>query len=318
MNRRDFIKAGSWSAAALTLGRLQLFAQSGATGAVPKRPFGKTGIELSVVGFGGIIVRDALQSVANRSVAQAVERGVNYFDVAPNYGDAEIKLGPALEPYRKNCFLACKTQKRDYASAKEEFHRSLERLRTDYFDLYQLHAITDVEKDVEAAFADDGAMKLLREAKKDGRIHHLGFSAHSQEAAFRAMELHDFDSILFPVNFAAYLKGDFGEPVVKAAAEKGMAVLALKVLARQHAPKEDPIRQQYPKCWYQPVVDPEEARLAMSFTLNQPVTSVLPPGEQRLFDLALDSVPETKKVSAAEFAKIREICAQLDKPIFAR
>ncbi len=318
MNRRDFIKTGSWATAALSLGQLQLFARPESTGAIPKRPYGNTGIDLSVVGYGGIIVRDALQSAANRSVAQAVERGVNYFDVAPNYGDAEIKLGPALEPYRKDCFLACKTEKRDYASAKAEFHQSLERLRTDYFDLYQLHAITDVKKDVDAAFADDGTMKLLREAKKDGRVRHLGFSAHSQEAAFRAMELYDFDSILFPVNFAAYLKGDFGEPVVKAAVEKGMAVLALKVLARQHAPKDDPIRKQYPKCWYQPVVDPEEARLAMSFTLNQPVTSVLPPGDQRLFDLALNSLPETRKVSDAEFAEIKSLCAQLNKPIFAQ
>ncbi|MHC4784282.1 MAG: aldo/keto reductase, partial [Planctomycetota bacterium] len=103
----------------------------------------------------------------------------------------------------------------------------MERMRTDYFDLYQLHAITDVEKDVDAAFAEDGVMKLLMEEKKQGRIRYLGFSAHSEEAALTAMDRYDFDSILYPVNFAAYMKGEFGPKVVKKAQEKQMAILAL-------------------------------------------------------------------------------------------
>ncbi len=75
---------------------------------LPRRPYGKTGIDLSIIGLGGIVVRDAEQKHADRVVSEAVERGVNYFDVAPTYGDAELKLGPALVPYRKNAFLACK------------------------------------------------------------------------------------------------------------------------------------------------------------------------------------------------------------------
>jgi aryl-alcohol dehydrogenase-like predicted oxidoreductase len=149
-------------------------------GFIPKRKYGKTEVMLSVIGFGGIVVMDTEQEKANRIVAEAYERGVNYFDVAPGYGNAEIKLGPALEPYRKNVFLACKTGHRAYTAAKKDFETSLERLKTDYFDLYQLHGITDVEKDVEAAFAEGGVMKLLLEEKKQGRIRHLGFSAHSQ------------------------------------------------------------------------------------------------------------------------------------------
>ncbi len=286
-------------------------------GFIPKRQYGKTDVMLSVIGFGGIVVMDAEQSQANRAVAEAYERGVNYYDVAPSYGDAEIKLGPALEPYRKNVFLACKTGERKYEDAKKEFERSLKRMRTDYFDLYQLHGIVEVEKDVDAAFASDGVMKLLAEEKKKGRIRYLGFSAHSHEAALAAMDRYDFDSILFPVNFAGCLKENFAPEIIEKARQKEMAVLALKMLARQRAPEDDPVRKQYPKCWYQPITDPQEAKLAMSFTLSQPITAALPPGDERLFKMALDLVSEIGPIDADQLDKLKKLIANLE-PIFDR
>ena len=120
---------------------------------VPKRSYKDGGPTLSIVGFGGIIVMNAEQDAANRIVSWAVEQGINYFDVAPSYGDSELKLGPALEPYRKDVFLACKTTERTRDKAEEEFKGSLKRLRTDYLDLYQLHALTDVKQDVDKTFA---------------------------------------------------------------------------------------------------------------------------------------------------------------------
>jgi len=144
----------------------------------------------------------------------SVERGVNYFDVAPSYGNAQEKLGPALEPYRKNCFLACKTAKRQRAAAEAEFKRSFELLRTDWFDLYQLHSISDVAKDVDAVFVSGGVMDMLIDAKKSGRVRHLGFSAHSIEAAVAALDRYEFDSVLFPVNFATYYEGNFGPQIM--------------------------------------------------------------------------------------------------------
>lgn len=286
-------------------------------GFIPKRKYGKTDVMLSVIGFGGIIVMDAEQDKADRIVAQAYERGVNYFDVAPGYGDAEIKLGPALEPYRKNVFLACKTTQREYSAAKKEFQESLSRLRTDYFDLYQLHALTEVEEDVNRAFAEDGVMKLLMEEKKQGRIRHLGFSAHSQEAALEAMKRYDFDSVLFPVNFACYLNEGFGPEVLKKAREKKMAILALKMLARQLAPEDDPVRKEYPHCWYRPITDHEEAKLAMTFTLSQPITAALPPGDERLFKMALDMVSDIKPITQQQIEKL-EILASTLTPIFEK
>ena len=104
---------------------------------LPRREYGKNRIPLSIIGLGGVVVMGVEQNHANRVVAEAVERGVNYFDVAPTYGDAEVKYGPALEPYRKDIFLACKTTQRGREGAAAELKDSLSRLRTDYLDLYQ-------------------------------------------------------------------------------------------------------------------------------------------------------------------------------------
>jgi len=111
-----------------------------------KRRYGKTNVELSVVGFGGIVVMNESQKSANRLVAEAVERGINYFDVAPSYGNAEERLGPALKPYRDSVFLACKTLKRTKKEALEELHQSLKRLHIDHFGLYQLHGVATLEE----------------------------------------------------------------------------------------------------------------------------------------------------------------------------
>lgn len=164
---------------------------------LPKRQYGRTEEQLSIIGFGGMVVKDVTPKEAANFVAEAVDRGVNYFDVAPFYGNAQQRLGPALKPYRQKCFLACKTLERDAIGAAKEMRESLKLLKTDYFDLYQLHALTDVDE-VEQAFGSGGAMETILKAKEDGTIRHIGFSAHSEEAAHAAMDHFEFDSILFP------------------------------------------------------------------------------------------------------------------------
>ena len=284
---------------------------------IPRRPYGRDRIPISVLGFGGILVSGEEQPVANRRVAEAVERGVNYFDVAPQYGDAEIKLGPALQPYRAGVFLAGKTLERTRAGAAAELKRTLERLRTDHLDLYQLHALTDLEKDVDVAFGKGGALETFVEAKKAGVVRHLGFSAHSVEAAMAAMERYDFDSILFPVNFTTYFKGNFGSSVIERAQARRMTILALKMLCRQQWGEGDPNRQEYSKCWYQPVTDRHEAELALRFTLGQPITAAIPPGEEPLFRLALDLAVDFRPLTAAELKELKALADALS-PIFQR
>ncbi len=287
--------------------------------AIGRRPFGKQGDKLSIIGMGGIVIQDMEQEDANRYVAAAVERGVNYFDVAPSYGHgmAETRLGPALEPYRKQSFLACKTGKRDATGAEEEIAGSFERLRTDYFDLFQLHAITDVEKDVDAAFASGGVMEMIDRYKREGRIRHVGFSAHSTEAALAAMGRYDFDSILVPLNFAAWFDDAFGPQMLEAAEEHDMSVLALKALARHKWPPNDPLRREYGKCWYRPVTDPYEAKLALRFTLSLPVSAAIPPGEAACFDMAMDLAAEFEPITPEETATLKNLVESFKTdPIF--
>lgn len=279
---------------------------------IPRRPYGTSGDELSIVGFGGIVVTAAEQDHANRVVSEAVERGVNYFDVAPGYLDAEIKLGPALEPYRKNVFLACKTGQREAGAARAELERSLERLRTDYFDLYQLHGIIDVEKDVDKVFAKGGAMEVFIQAKKEGKVRHLGFSAHTEAAALAAFDRFDFDSVLLPINFATMFEGKFGQTVIDRAIEKGASRLALKAMARQHWPENDPQRETYRKCWYQPLTDPKQAELALRYTLSQPITAALPPGEEALFRMALDFATRFRPITPDEEEELKKLASGMN------
>ena len=320
MKRRDFLRNGTLAAGAAASGAMlppgwaEALPKSPASG-LEKRALGRTGEKLSVIGFGGIVVMNIPQPTANNIVAEVYDRGINYFDVAPSYGNAELRLGPALEPFRKRSFLACKTGERGKAGSQKELEHSLRRLRTDYFDLYQLHAITTLE-DVKEAFGPNGAMETFVEAKKKGQVRFLGFSAHSEEAAMAAMDRFDFDTILFPFSWVPTLNADFGPKVLARAEEKGMGRLALKAMARTVWPegtKEE--ETEFPKCWYEPCSDPEEAALALRFTLSLPVTAAIPPGDGNLFRIALDVAGRYKPLTAEEKEQLKARASAL-KPLF--
>ena len=283
---------------------------------LPCRPYGRAKIPLSIIGLGGLVISDAEQEYTNHLVAKAIERGVNYFDVAPSYGDAELKLAQALRPYRNDVFLACKTIARTADQAAAQLASSLERLETDHLDLYQLHALNDLEKDVDVAFGAGGAMELFIEAKRSGRVRHIGFSTHTSEAGLAAMDRHEFDSILFPVNFAAYYKGNFGPAVIAKAQAHGTSILALKALAGQPWPEGDPQRQKYRGCWYKPLTDRRQAALALSFSLSQPVTAALTPANDELFWLAVELAMDFTPIRAAQTDELKQLAAKLD-PIFS-
>lgn len=227
-----------------------------ALGRLPKRRYGRTKEKLSIIGFGGMVVKDVLPKEAANFVAKTVDRGVNYFDVAPFYGNAQRRLGPALKPYRQECFLACKTLERNAVGAAKELKESLKLLQTDHFDLYQLHALSDVE-DVERAFGPGGAMETIVKAKKDGKIRYIGFSAHSEEAAHAALDRFDFDSLLFPLSFPTWFGTKFGPSVYKRAKKIGMGVIALKAMAHQLWPKRK--KHRWTKTFYEPFDDIDEA-----------------------------------------------------------
>jgi aryl-alcohol dehydrogenase-like predicted oxidoreductase len=256
-------------------------------------------VRLSTIAFGGIVVMGMDQKDAAKEVAASIDCGINYFDVAPSYGkgEAEEKLGPALRPHRKNVFLACKTQKRDARGAQEELDRSLQRLYTDHFDLYQFHAVSSMD-DVEKILAPGGAAETFVKARQEGKVRYLGMSAHNAEAAIALMDRMKLDSILFPVNFVLFSQGNFGPQILAKAKEKGMARMALKGLA--YAPWKKGEKRTNPKCWYRPITDPELAAKALRFTLSQEITAAVPPGDESCYRMALNIAADFKPMPRAE------------------
>jgi len=257
-------------------------------------------------------VKDATPDEARQRVREAIEAGVNYFDVAPTYGDAEEKLGPALAPYRREVFLACKTTQRRAAEATAELDRSLKRLQTDHVDLYQFHGVTTTE-DVETIFGPGGAMEAFGAAKQAGKVRFLGFSAHSVEAALAMLDRFRFDSILFPFSFATWHAGNFGPQVLAKAKEEGVGILALKAMAR--GPWRENAARTHPKCWYEPLSEPAEAKLGLRFTLSHPVTAAVPPGDENLFRLALSLARDLPALTDAEAEALKERALK-GEPIF--
>lgn len=313
MQRRDFMKtsiAGSAIAGPLlqrALGKAPL----------AKRHY-RDDIHLSVIAFGGIVVVGQEQAAANKSVANAVDVGINYFDVAPSYGDgeAEEKLGPALQPFRKNAFLACKTTERKAAGARRELDQSLRRMRTDHFDLYQFHAVSSIN-DVDQILSPGGAAEVFLKARKEGKVRYLGFSAHNAEAAIALMDQMPLDSVLFPLNYVNYQQGNFGQQILDHAKKKNVARLALKTMAYRPWPKGTTRseRDAYPKCWYEPLAQRAMARDGIRFTLSEDVTAAIPPGDQRLFELAVELAQEFTPLAAEERSRILASSAGIT-PIF--
>ncbi len=309
MKRRAFIRATALAAPAISLFPADLSTLNRKTvpGKIEKRSLGKTEEMLSMIGFGGIVVKDASPDAASQLVKLAFDSGINYFDVAPSYGDAEVKLGPALQPYRKNVFLACKTGERTKDGSRKELEQSLKNLRTDHFDLYQHHAVTTL-KDVDTIHRTGGAMETFLEARKEGKVRFLGFSAHSVEAALAMMDRFDFDTILFPFNYATWYAGNFGPQVLARAKEKKMGILALKAMAKGPWP-QGADRSKYSKCWYEPLVTPDDIKMGLRFTLSHPITAAVPPGEAELFRIAISLKDDLKPLTESEINSIKEKAA---------
>lgn len=299
MKRREFLKQASLTAAAVA-STSQLKASTGTpSNPIARRTLGKTGEQLSIIGFGGIVVMNEETAAAGNIVAEAVDRGVNYFDVAPSYGNAQERLGVALAPYRKNAFLACKTDGRLKDDSRADLEQSLKLLKTDHVDLYQFHALTKMT-DLDKVLGPGGAIETMEAAKKEGKIRYIGFSVHSAETALAAMDRYNFDTILFPVNWVLFSQAGFGPQILKRAQEKKMGILALKGMAKTTWPADQRKDHPEPKCWYQPAAYPDEASLGLRWTLSHPITAAIPPGDERYFRLAMDVAQNYKPLESHE------------------
>ncbi len=316
MKRRKFIKKSVVGGGLITLSAGSLWASVNLFGdrPVPRRILGRSGEEISAIGFGGIMLNNEPQETCNDMIARAFEAGIDYYDVAPTYGNAEELMGPALEPYRKRCFLSCKSAQRDREGVEREMQESFDKLRTDYFDLYQLHALTSIE-DVERSFAPGGAMEAILRAREQGKVRLIGFSAHTEEAALLALEYFDFDTVMFPINFVCWHSGNFGPRVYEKAVERNLGIFVLKSLAERGLRSGE--ERLFSNVWYKPVLDNELFDQALAFSLSRKVTSVIPPGDMSLFLKALDRVHHFRPLTANQEDSLRQKALQID-PLFSR
>ncbi len=299
MKRREFLKQAAVTAAAVASASKIRASDRTPSSPIARRALGKTGEQLSIIAFGGIVVMNEETKASSNIVAEAVDRGINYFDVAPSYGNAQERLGPALAPYRKNCFLACKTEGRMKDDSRAQLEESLRLLKTDHVDLYQFHALTKMT-DLDKVLGPGGAMETMEAAKKEGKIRYIGFSVHSAETAVAAMDRYHFDTILFPLNWVLFTQAGFGPQILKKAQEKKMGILALKGMAKTTWTGDQKEKHPQPKCWYQPAGFPDEASLGLRWTLGHPITAAIPPGDERYFRLAMDVAQNYKPLEQHE------------------
>jgi aryl-alcohol dehydrogenase-like predicted oxidoreductase len=291
MKRRAFLKTVGGAASVAALGVPEIFAADkpeDKVAGLPRRVLGRTGQKLSVVGFPGLSLTHCDQETGTAALHRAFDRGVNYFDVAPNYGtgEAEIKMGIGLQGLdRSKYFLACKTHKRDKAGAQMELERSLERLKTDHFDLYQLHHLVR-PAEVKEVLGPNGAMEVILKAREQGKLKYIGFSAHTTKSALEAMKAFKFDTIMFPINFVEYYTRDFAKDVLAMANEQGAGVLAIKPLSWGTFAKDQPKNREW---WYRSVEEAQEILLALRFTLSQKgVVSAIPTSFLDLLDKTIE------------------------------
>ena len=326
MKRRTFLKTVAATTGGVALGYRPVFADPAApdrqlhahASGLPRRTLGRTGAKISIAGYPGLALARHPQEDCNNSVRQAFDAGINYFDVAPAYGNgkAEINMGLALAATkipRDQIFLSCKTKRRDGEGARVELERSLERLKTDHFDLYQLHVVS-TDKDVEEIFAPGGAMETLLKARKEGKVRWLGFSAHTKPAALALLKGYKFDSVMYPINFIEHFTHKFDPEVLALCRSTGAAAIAIKAIsAGSWKPGDKKTRNNY---WYRTLEEPAEIAQAMRFSLSlDPVVSIIPTS---FFDITERSIAGGKAyrpATDADLTQLRELAGKY-APLF--
>jgi aryl-alcohol dehydrogenase-like predicted oxidoreductase len=280
-----------------------------------KRRLGKTGHMSSIVALGGAAFWKISQAEAEAGIELAVGHGINHIDVAPSYGQAQMRLGPWLEKHRKGMFVGCKTQERSKTRAWEELKRSLEMLKVDYFDLYQFHGVDDLET-LGVVLGPEGALEAVLEAKQQGLVRYIGITGHRPFVHVEALNRFDFDTVLFPLNrvLAAH-RNDFNDftTLLKIAQKKDVGMLAIKSITKR--PWEGPTHLY--QTWYEPFDEQVEIDRSLWYTLSQGVTTAPMSSDLRLWPMIIDAAERFKPMDAREQA---DVVAQVRRyrPLFPR
>ena len=281
------------------------------------RRFGRTGHMSTVAIFGAAAFWQVTQAEADATMERVIAAGVNHIDVAPSYGEAELRLGPWLARERKRFFLGCKTTERTKAGAAAELRRSLERLRVDSFDLFQLHAVTRMEE-LDQVTGPGGALEAVLDARAEGLMRYIGITGHGVDAPaiyLEALRRFDFDSVLFPINFVQYANPTYrrnAEELVRECHARDVGTMIIKSICRR--PWGD--RPHTYTTWYEPFDDPDHIQQSVNFALSQDVTGLCTTGDIHILPLFLEACERFKPMSQAEQAALVATANQYE-PLFA-
>ncbi|MCL2434003.1 MAG: aldo/keto reductase [Clostridia bacterium] len=239
-----------------------------------KKLLGNTGLEVSQLGFGGLCLNELSREEAQNAVDYALQSGINYFEVAPSYGTSQEALGEALYGRRKDVILACKTLERSGEKARAELENSLKVLKTERFDVYQLHGILNTEE-LDAATAPGGALEAIVKAKNEGLIKHIGITGHSENAVLEALNRYPFETVMFPLYFARNIAEGWGSRIAARCRDENIGFIAMKAMAHRHY-RED--WEWFTNTWYRPIVNNRLAVASMRNALAQGADMLISPG----------------------------------------
>ena len=238
---------------------------------IATQPFGRTGHMSTRAIFGAAALSSVTQDDADRTLEVLLQYGVNHIDTAASYGDSELRIGPWMDRHRQDFFLATKTGRRTYQEARDEIHRSLERLRVDHVDLIQLHNLVDpIEWD--KALSPGGALDAAVEAREQGLVRFIGVTGHGTQVAAthkRSLERFDFDSVLLPYSYIVMQNRGYAEDfeaLMAVCRERTVAVQTIKSIARRPWSGRPATRT----TWYEPMEDQADIDRAVHWVLSRP------------------------------------------------
>jgi len=257
---------------------------------IATQPFGRSGHMSTRTIFGAASLGSVTQEEADRTLEVLLQYGVNHIDVASSYGDAELRIAPWLDQHRAHFYLATKSDARTAKEAKEELHRSLERMRVDYVDLWQLHNLVDpIEWDI--ALSPGGAIEVAVEAMAQGLIRAVGVTGHGLQVAAthrRSLERFDFDAVLLPYNYITMQKPYYAEnfnALLSTCQERNVAVQTIKSIAYRPWMGREHTRT----TWYTPLEDQKDIDMAVHWVLKQPGIFLNTVGDIALLPRVLDA-----------------------------
>jgi aryl-alcohol dehydrogenase-like predicted oxidoreductase len=282
-----------------------------------QRRLGRTGHRSSVLIYGAAALAEVDQDTADASVRLALDAGINHFDVAASYGEAELRLGPWMGRIRDRIFLATKTGLRDREAAWAQVNRSLERLRTDHLDLIQVHAVGDPEE-LDLVTRPGGSLEAVVRAREEGLAAAVGITGHGHQAPathLEALRRFPFDTVLTPLNWVlaqdrAYL-ADYQALVAEVQAQDA-GLMVIKAASRRNWPQAAPHAY---STWYEPFDDSERIDAAVAWVLSHPeVTGLATPGDVRLLPLVVQAERRRARTAPEEAGRVLARAADYSSP----